>query len=307
MLYALDGRRMQDRAGMHDHLTARLRLPAYYGRNLDALHDVLSEREGGEIVLEHAADMPDGLKAGLLAVLSDLAPAFRLTVTDGVLPGRIRAVIFDMDGVMVDSEPRHIRACDGIVRRISGGAHGASEVHTVGISTVELYRRALAYCGAEGDPKTLAKEHFDTTLRLIREEIPQPDEALIPLLQALKADGVRIAVASSSPRDYVEAVLALYGLTDLFELVMTGSDVSTLKPDPGIYLTACERLGLSPAEAAALEDSHIGTMAATGAGLYTIGYYNPGCGRQDLSLADAIVDGFADVRTLLKREGLIGA
>ena len=204
-------------------------------------------------------------------------------------------MIFDMDGVIVNSEPHHIASCERIVRRISGGRIGAREAHTVGISTVELYRRALEMCGAAGDPVQLAAEHFSCTLEEIRRAVPNPEPELIGLMDALERRGVRMVVATSSPGSFVEGVLRLYGIMDRFETVVTGSDAARLKPAPDVYLLALSRCGVQSADAAAIEDSRIGVDAALAASLYCYGFVNPGSGKQDLSRANRRIHSLLDV------------
>lgn len=123
-----------------------------------------------------------------------------------------RLLIFDFDGVIVNSEPHHIAACEEIVRRLSGGRVGADAVHTVGGSTESLYRRALEVCGAAGDAAALAREHFALTLARIRRDAPRPEPELTALLDALDGRGVATAVATSSPAGFVREILALYDL-----------------------------------------------------------------------------------------------
>lgn len=204
-------------------------------------------------------------------------------------------MIFDMDGVIVNSEPHHIASCERIVRRISGGRIGAKEAHNVGISTVELYRRALEMCGAAGDPVQLAAEHFSCTFEEIRRAVPNPEPELIGLMDALERRGVRMVVATSSPGSFVEGVLRLYGIMDRFETVVTGSDAARLKPAPDVYLLALSRCGVQAADAAAIEDSRIGVDAALAASLYCYGFVNPGSGKQDLSRANRRIHSLLDV------------
>lgn len=206
-----------------------------------------------------------------------------------------KLILFDMDGVIVNSEPYHIETCEALVREFSGGRIGAKEVHTVGISTVELYRRALAMCGVAGDPEALVARHFAGTFERIARAIPTPDPALIRLLDALKARGVRTAVATSSPSGFAEEVLGLYGLGARFETVVTGDDVSRRKPAPDLYLEALARCGVDARDAAAIEDSHVGMQAALAAGLYCFGYVNPDSGNQDLSAAQRRIRDLGEV------------
>ncbi len=206
-----------------------------------------------------------------------------------------KLIVFDMDGVIVNSEPYHIQTCEALVRAFSGGHIGAREAHTVGISTVELYRRALAMCGVQGDAEALTARHFQETFLRIARAIPRPAPALLRLLDGLAARGVRTAVATSSPRGFVRDILELYGLAGRFETVVTGDDVPRLKPAPDAYLEALARCGVEAGEAAAIEDSHIGMQAALAAGLYCFGYVNPDSGNQDLSAASCRIHDLAEV------------
>lgn len=206
-----------------------------------------------------------------------------------------KLIVFDMDGVIVNSEPYHIQTCEALVRAFSGGRIGAREAHTVGISTVELYRRALAMCGVQGDAEALTARHFQETFLRIARTIPRPAPALVRLLDGLAARGVRTAVATSSPRGFVRDILELYGLAGRFETVVTGDDVPRLKPAPDAYLEALARCGVEAGEAAAIEDSHIGMQAALAAGLYCFGYVNPDSGNQDLSAASCRIHDLAEV------------
>lgn len=204
-------------------------------------------------------------------------------------------VIFDLDGVIVNSEPHHIATCESLVRALSGGRIGAEEAHTVGISTVDLYRRALVLCGTEGDAEALAAEHFERTFERIARAGNRPVDGLLELLDALTARGVRRAVATSSPRGFVDDILSLYGIAERFETVVTGSDVARLKPAPDTYLEALRRCHMGAADAAAIEDSHVGMEAALAAGIYCFGYINPGSGNQDLARADRRIHSLLEV------------
>ncbi len=210
-----------------------------------------------------------------------------------------RLLIFDFDGVIVNSEPHHIAACEEIVRRLSGGRVGADAVHTVGGSTESLYRRALEVCGAAGDAAALAREHFALTLARIRRDAPRPEPELTALLDALDGRGVATAVATSSPAGFVREILALYDLAGRFPVVVTGDQAARLKPAPDVYLLALARCGADAACAAAIEDSRAGTLAAKAAGLYCLGYVNPSSGHEDLSAADRLIRRLSDAADAL--------
>jgi HAD superfamily hydrolase (TIGR01509 family) len=106
-------------------------------------------------------------------------------------------------------------------------------------------------------------------------------------------DGIRLGLASNSPRFLVDDALASAGLTDRFEAIVTGEDVEHAKPAPDIYLLACERLGVDPSEALALEDSASGVQAAKRAGLTCIAV--PLFAETDVSAADRVIDSLEEL------------
>ena len=213
----------------------------------------------------------------------------------------LKAILFDMDGVLVNSEPYHREACEALSREISGGLLGAAQTHTVGISTDEMYARALKLCGKEGDGRELSRRHYAMTLEQVKRYLPRPEDALIALLQRLKQTDLRLGVVSSSPADFVAPILELYGFTELFEPIITADDAPRLKPYPDPYLIALNRLRLTPEEAIAIEDSRTGSLAAKAAGLCCVGFINPGSGKQDLSATDIQTDTYAGICAEIQR------
>ena len=109
----------------------------------------------------------------------------------------------------------------------------------------------------------------------------------VELVERLRETDVRLGLASNSPRVLVDDALRTAGLADAFEVIVTSDDVAHAKPAPDIYLLACERLGVAPADALALEDSLSGVTAAKAAGLTVIGV--PQFAETDVSAADRVV------------------
>jgi len=127
--------------------------------------------------------------------------------------------------------------------------------------------------------------------------------ALMPgareLLDVLHTRGLRLGIASSSPRVQVEAILRGKGLAPLFHSIVTGSDVTQLKPAPEIYVRACKLLQTDASRCVALEDSASGAQAARAAGVRVIVVPNRYTQHQDLSHADARVENLAQVLELI--------
>ncbi|HKZ95029.1 MAG TPA: HAD-IA family hydrolase [Candidatus Bathyarchaeia archaeon] len=212
----------------------------------------------------------------------------------------IKAVIFDMDGVIVDSEPMHIEAEKRILLK-----HGAR------VSTDEL----RTYTGTTAEfefTDLIQKYRLNTTVdRLFREKEAilfkllekktKPTKGVIRLIKSLKKCGLRLAIASSGHRKLVQYFLRKLKIARLFDSVVCAEDISRSKPDPEIFLKAARSLGLGPAECIVIEDSKLGVEAAKSAGMKCIAYRNPNSGNQDLSKADMVIDDFSkpDVQTVV--------
>jgi beta-phosphoglucomutase family hydrolase len=206
----------------------------------------------------------------------------------------IRAVIFDLDGVIVESEDAHIEA-----------ERQTFQEHNVKISAEELH----TYTGTMAKvmfTELIAKYKLNTTFEEInsqKEEIllklldqdAEPTKGVLNLIQELKRRGIKLAVGSSSNRKLVNYILNKLNLTHTFDCVITAEDIEHSKPDPEIFLKAATELGVKPNQCLVIEDSKLGVEAAKSAGMKSIGYRNPHSGNQDLSKADAIIDDFSKV------------
>jgi len=212
----------------------------------------------------------------------------------------IEAVIFDMDGVIVDSEPMHIEAEKQIL-----SAYG------VKASTEEL--REYTGTTAEFEFTDLIRKHkLNTTVeRLFHEKEKilfsllekktKPMKGVIKLIRDLKQLGLKLAVASSGHRKLVNYFLQKLELADAFDSVVCAEDVTRSKPDPEIFLKAANSLEVNSAACIVIEDAKLGVEAAKSAGMKCIGYRNPNSGDQDLSKADFVIDDFSklDVQSVV--------
>jgi len=211
-------------------------------------------------------------------------------------PERCRFVIFDMDGVLLNSEPVHARCQVETLKSL--GVQEAVDCNAyVGISSHKFWqdmigRFSLPYTEAE-----LFRKNMDHMLELVK-DVP-PSEGLLELLDRLDARGIQTAVASSSNSRLVPAVLHNLGITERFSAIVTGDDVKNLKPAPDIYQKAMALLGATPENTIAVEDSKSGLGAAVAAGLYAVGYVNPTSGPQDLSRADVHITKLLEILDLI--------
>ncbi|MGE3074378.1 MAG: HAD family hydrolase [Dehalococcoidia bacterium] len=201
------------------------------------------------------------------------------------------AVIFDMDGVLVDGEPLHFETVNELL-----GREGKS-------ISLELYKPYMGTKTGWQDMITDFKlqhprDYYSPIYReLVLARYRERAEALpgaLSLVTALRMDKLPLAVASSSIRPWVEACLGKIGLGNAFDALVTGSEVTNGKPDPEIYSLAAEKLGIDPKRCLAFEDAPAGIESAKRAGMtvwavrteYTQGLALPDPDREFESLAD---------------------
>ena len=196
------------------------------------------------------------------------------------------AVIFDMDGVLVDSEPLYMA-----VERQSFARYGIEldereQSRFVGTSQQQMWRDIKVMYGLEIAIADLIAEHQRQVLRVLGQSTLVAMPGVKGLIEELKTLGIPCALASSSPRPLVECVLARIGLTDCFTPMICGDQVRLSKPEPEIFLLAAARLGVPAHRCLVIEDSQHGVTAAKAAGMQCIGLLNPNSGAQSLAGAD---------------------
>lgn len=211
------------------------------------------------------------------------------------LPGRFRAAVFDMDGVLVDSEPlwvlgeKELLACHG--DRLT--AADAEETHGRSIEeTIALYSGRLG----DVDPIMLRAELMAIMRTLYKRGSPLHFGAR-ELVRSLEGH-VRLGVASNTDSDLVRLALERAGLLDAFAAIVSAADVGRAKPNPDVYIAACHALGVEPREAVAIEDSPVGVRAAKAAGMTCVGV--PDRNGVDLAAAgaDVVVGSLVDLVSL---------
>jgi HAD superfamily hydrolase (TIGR01509 family) len=205
----------------------------------------------------------------------------------------IGAVVFDLDGVLVDSEPLHFRAANRLLARYGAAIDEAEYVTFIGLgerATWEAWRRRFAI--AESAEHLCA---LNTEIRVDEitgaTDVPAIGDA-VQLARRLHDGGLRLAIASSSTRKVIDALLRTLQLDAVFPVRVSGEEpeVRHSKPAPDVYLAAAARLGLPPAACLAIEDSEPGVLSATRAGMTCIAVPNRWTAHQDFSAADVVLE-----------------
>jgi HAD superfamily hydrolase (TIGR01509 family) len=197
-----------------------------------------------------------------------------------------KQVVFDLDGVMVDSEPVHERANAEYLGRFGVSPDQELLDDMMGRRVRELTDALAERLGL--DPERAFADREAIFWRLLDQGL-EPMPGLHAAVERLTAAGLPMAVASSGTRAYVDHVLERLRLRAAFAAVVSGEDVRHGKPDPEIYLLAAERLLADPGDCVAIEDTTHGIAAARGAGMRTVAVTHPMNATLDLSAADAVV------------------
>lgn len=214
------------------------------------------------------------------------------------LPFLPDAVIFDMDGLMIDSERVSIACWTQAAHELALPLADDFWLRFVGLGDRDCERLLLQYIDA-GQVAALFARCHDLYEARTQEGLPLRP-GILDLLQLLHDHGIARAVATSTRQPRASRKLAAAGLLPFFEVVVTSSDVAHPKPAPDIYLLAAQKLGKDPARCLALEDSPAGIRAAVGAGMTAIQVPDLVHPDDDLrALGHRIVDSLADAHTLL--------
>jgi HAD superfamily hydrolase (TIGR01509 family) len=205
------------------------------------------------------------------------------------VPWTYRCVAFDLDGVIVDTEPVFERSvCDLLEYR---GLTLTPELahRMLGTTTIQAFELLRAHFGLSETVEALANESIERLFALLDAEPAPLLPGIVELLGRLQRRGVPVAIATSSHREHVDKVLVPHGLLRRFSFVMTCEDVVRGKPDPEIYRKTAERFGHAASEMVVLEDSPNGLRAAKGAGARCVVVPHSRVPLDDLGLADAVV------------------
>jgi sugar-phosphatase len=178
-----------------------------------------------------------------------------------------RAVVFDLDGLLVDSEPLWRRAQITVLGRHGVTLTDAQCRSTKGRAVTEVTQHWYERVGWRGpSPAAVAEEIVDEVVRLVAREA-EPLPGALEAVTWCRSQGFGLAVASSSHRRVIAGALGRVGLDRAFDVVRSAEDVPAGKPDPAVYLAAAAGLEVAPARCLALEDSALGARAAVAAGM----------------------------------------
>ena len=201
----------------------------------------------------------------------------------------IEAVVFDLDGVIVDSEQVWDDVREQLAKERGGRWHDGAQAAMMGMSSPEWSAYMHEEIGLAESPQEINDEVVRRLLARYRESLPLIEGAAAAVRRL--APELALGVASSSNRPIIDAVLATAGIAELFGVTVSSEEVARGKPAPDVYLEAARRLGVAPQRCAAVEDSSNGLRSAHAAGMRVVAlpnaHYPPA--PDALALADVIL------------------
>jgi HAD superfamily hydrolase (TIGR01509 family) len=207
-------------------------------------------------------------------------------------PRRVDAVVFDMDGLLLDTELLWHTAEVELFRRHGDAFSWDDKMAVIGTSfeaTAHYFAKRLGRSLDEG--RELVAEMIELMHEQLQQDVAGRPGA-IELVARLQGR-VPLGLASNSPRRLIDTALASAGLIDAFGAIVSSDDVVHAKPAPDIYLETCRRLGVAPSDALALEDSASGIAAAKAAGMACIAV--PQFAEADVGAADRVIDSLEEL------------
>jgi len=213
----------------------------------------------------------------------------------------IKAIIFDMDGVLIDSQPLHYQIDMRVLNACGYPADLATVTPYTGLSNQIRWPKYKENLNLSHTPERLIEMAEAAMRDIFGEADIVPISGIPTLLRGIKDMGLYCGVASASPLELVELVLSRTGLSQYFDGITSVEDVVASKPAPDIYLRAAIKASSSPSCCIAIEDSPAGIQSAKSAGFTCIAYKNPSTVGQDFTNADYVVDHFDECLPIIRK------
>ncbi|GGI57554.1 HAD family hydrolase [Winogradskyella haliclonae] len=208
----------------------------------------------------------------------------------------LKAVLFDMDGVIVDTEPLHRKAYFKMFSDVDISVDEDLYASFTGQSTINICKRLVSHFSLSYSPEYLVKQkryHFkylfenDSDLRLI--------DGVLDLIKDYHANNMKLVVASSASMPNINRIFERFDLNQYFMGKFSGADLKQSKPHPEIFIKAAAHTGFKKSECMVIEDSTNGIKAANAAGIFCVGFKSPHSSHQDYSLADIIITEYSEI------------
>lgn len=210
----------------------------------------------------------------------------------------IKAVIWDMDGVIIDSEPYRIQAETDILRQYGININYEIAQEYLGLKLEDYFSKLAERFNKNLPIVEILQKHYEYLVSTISSIVPLNPNVL-EVLASLRNSYLQ-AMATSSPKVFTDAIINRFKIGEYFKIIISGEDIISGKPDPEIFISVSQKLALKPEEIAVIEDSLNGFKAAKEAGMKLIAYKAGHNANIDFSLADKIIEDLKEVPNILQ-------
>lgn len=208
----------------------------------------------------------------------------------------IKAVIFDMDGVIIDSEPLYYQIQNELFNKLGFTVSRSEYDKFIGAGMQLMWKNLCSKHNLLFSVEQLINMNNTIIYNTFKKSNSlKATEGFISFLTSIKKHGVKTAVASSTSKRIIKIILSKLAILQEFDVVISSEEVLQGKPEPDIFMETASRLIIDPVNCIVIEDSTNGVNAAKKAGMKCIGFSNINSGNQDLSAADIIVNSFFDI------------
>ena len=215
---------------------------------------------------------------------------------------KLKAILWDMDGVLLDSEPLHDIVLDKVLAHYGKTCTEEDRIRFMGTTSDRMWRTFKEEYNIDAPLEDLINMQWEKLIELLPTSGIGASDGLVDVLKYAKENGIICAIVSSSRRDFIDTVLNHLDVADYIDFIVDGFKVSKGKPEPDIYNLAMETGNLKPEECLIIEDSTNGVGAAVNAGVKVVGYDNPTSTGQDISPANYIVKNLGEIIEILKSD-----
>lgn len=209
--------------------------------------------------------------------------------------GKMEAVIFDMDGVLIDSEPLHRLTDTTMLERLGIQVPEGYLDAYVGVTNPDMWKAVLAEFKINRNAQDVVNACLSLKLKLLKKGDYKPIDGIPELLKELYKQDIPAIIASSSSSIFIKEVVKKLGIGRYIQTWVSGENLDKSKPEPDVFLKAAELLEVAPEKCVVIEDSANGVLAAKRAGMKCVGFRNPASGNQDVGKADLVVDKISEI------------
>lgn len=207
----------------------------------------------------------------------------------------MKAVIFDMDGVLVDSEYTFLESKTALLREAGYEKDISYQYQFMGTTFDFMWSKMKEELKLPLSVEAYIREMNERREAMIERDGIKEIPHVKSIVKKLSEAGFLLAVASSSPKHEIERAMEALDIAKYFDVLVSGEEVAHSKPAPDVFLKAAELLGVAPQDSLVFEDTKNGSRAAKAAAMYCIGFENPAYPAQDLTAANEVIHDFREV------------